>query len=65
MTFRPVKFRPLLGSSLEVDLEEQYITNENDEIMGDPTYRIKKVHSVDLPMKQRRLEFKNENPKDN
>ena len=46
------------GSSLDVDLEEQYITNENDEIMGDPTYRIKKVHSVELPLKQRCLEFK-------
>jgi len=48
------------GSSLEVDLEEQYITNENDEIMGDPTYRIKKVYSVTLPMTQRRLEFKDD-----
>ena len=46
------------GSSLDIDLEEQYITNENDEIMGDPTHRIKKVHSVKLPLKQRRLEFK-------
>jgi len=46
------------GSYLDVDLEEQYITNENDEIMGDPTYRIKKVHGVTLPSKQRMLEFR-------
>ena len=45
------------GSSLSVDLEETYITNENAEIMGDPTYRVIKVHSVELPMRQKKLDL--------
>lgn len=50
------------GSSLDVDMEEEFITNENGEMMGDPTYRIKKVHGVNLPMTQKRLEFKDDEP---
>jgi len=52
------------GSALMVDLEETYITNDNDEIVGDPTYRVIKVHGVQLPHKQTFLEFKDapENP---
>jgi len=56
--FQDGKIQAPPGSSLDVDLEEQYITNENGEIMGEPTYKIKRVHSVELPMKQRTLEFK-------
>ena len=48
------------GSYLEVDLEETYITNENDEIMGDPSYRITKVHGVTQPAEQRRMVFREE-----
>ena len=32
-----------------------YITNENDEIVGDPAYRVKKVHDVVLLPQQRTL----------
>jgi hypothetical protein len=56
--FQDGKIQAPPGSSIDVDLEEQYITNENGEIIGDPTYRIKHVHGVKLPMKQRQLEFK-------
>lgn len=51
------------GSSLSVDLEETYITNENDEMMGDPTYRVIKVHDVELPMRQKKLDLKDANLK--
>lgn len=43
------------GSYLDVDLEESYVTNENDEIIGDPTYRVKKVHGVTHEPRQRTL----------
>ena len=45
------------GSSLEVELEEQYATNKDGEIIGDSTYRIKKVYDVKLPMKQQNLKI--------
>lgn len=48
------------GSYLEVDLEETYITNENDEILGDPTYRVLKVHRVILASEQKRMEFRDD-----
>ena len=58
--FQDGKIQAPPGSSIDVDLEEQYITNENGEMIGDPTYRIKHVYGVELPMKQRQLEFKND-----
>ena len=46
------------GSSLQVDLEETYITNEDDEIISDPLYRVKKVHKVLFPSTQLKMNFK-------
>ena len=46
------------GSSLRVDLEETYITNEDDEIISDPLYRVKKVHKVLFPSSQLKMNFK-------
>ena len=40
------------GSYLDVDLNEAYITNENGEIVGEPSYRVVKVHGVVLPPEQ-------------
>ena len=40
------------GSSLDVDMEEVYITNENGEMIGEPSYRVVKVHKVVLSPKQ-------------
>lgn len=45
------------GSSLDVDLEEIFITNENGEMIGEPSYRVLKVHSVALPDRQKTLRF--------
>jgi len=46
------------GSSLDVDLEESYVTNDHGEIIGDPSYRVIKVHGVSKPLEQQTLEFK-------
>ncbi len=40
------------GSSLDVDMQEVYTTNENGEMVGEPSYRIVRVHRVSLPPKQ-------------
>ena len=40
------------GSSLDVDLEESYNTNEKGEMLGVATYRIVKVHNVEFALKQ-------------
>ena len=40
------------GSSLYVDMEEVYITSENGEMIGEPSYRVVKVHKVVLPPRQ-------------
>ena len=40
------------GSYLDVDLNEVYKTNENGEIVGEPSYRVVKVHAVVLPPEQ-------------
>jgi hypothetical protein len=48
------------GSSLDVELEETYITSEIGEVLGDPTYRVLKVHGVIKPPEQTRLEFRDE-----
>ena len=40
------------GSSLDVEMEEVYITNENGEMIRDPSYRVVKVHKVVLSPKQ-------------
>ncbi|MCA3487209.1 MAG: hypothetical protein IOD05_08875 [Rhodobacter sp.] len=50
------------GSYLDADLEETYVTNENGEIVGDATYKVKKVHGVTLPPEQHRLDFKDDDP---
>jgi hypothetical protein len=50
------------GSSLEVTLEETYITNDQGEIVGDPSYRVTKVHNVQLPRKQHEMILGNDNP---
>lgn len=46
------------GSYLDADLEETYLTNENDEIVGEPTYRLIKVHEVILASDQKRMDFR-------
>jgi hypothetical protein len=48
------------GSYLNVDLEEQYITNDLGEIVGDASYKIVAVHGVDKKHEQTRLDFKDE-----
>lgn len=53
-----MKSAPPPGSYLEVDLEETYITNENDEIMGEPTYKVLHVHGVVLASEQKKMEFR-------
>ncbi|MBO9508204.1 MULTISPECIES: VCBS domain-containing protein [Thalassospira] len=40
------------NSSLDVDLEQTVIVNENGEALEEPTYRVLKVYNVILPMKQ-------------
>ena len=40
------------GSSLDVDMQEVYVTNENGEMVREPSYRVIKVHKVVLPPKQ-------------
>ena len=40
------------GSSLDVEMAEVYRTNENGEMIGEPSYRVVKVHKVVLPSKQ-------------
>jgi hypothetical protein len=48
------------GSSLDVDLEETYITNELGELIGDPTYKILHVYAVMPPPIQTTLGFRDE-----
>lgn len=48
------------GSSLDVDLEERYITGEAGDIIGDATYRVLQVHGVTRPASQTRMEFRDE-----
>lgn len=48
------------GSSLDVTLEESYITNENGEIIGEPSYRVMKVHRVMFRSEQKRLDFRDD-----
>ena len=40
------------GSSLDVNMQEVYTTNEDGEMVGEPSYRVIKVHKVILPLKQ-------------
>ena len=37
------------GSLLDVELKEACLTNENNEIIGKPSYRIAKIYEVHLP----------------
>ena len=39
------------GSLLDVELEETYLANENNEIIGKSSYRIVKIYEVHLPTK--------------
>jgi len=48
------------GSSLDVDLEETYITNELGEAIGEPTYRVIHVHGVIPPAVQTKLDFRDD-----
>jgi len=48
------------GSSLDVDLEETYVTNESGEIDGDPSYRVIKVHKVIFPAEQVTMKLNDE-----
>ena len=48
------------GSYLEVDLEENYVTNDLGEIVGDASYKIVAVHGVHKKHEQPRLDFKDE-----
>lgn len=45
------------GSYLDVDLSEEYITNENGEMVGDPSYVITKVYGVTPPSSQPFMDF--------
>ena len=56
--FQAARVSVLPGSSLDVDLEERFITNEVGEIVGDTAYRIVKVHGVTPPQGQSRIEFR-------
>jgi len=46
------------GSYLDVNLEENYITNDLGEILGDASYKIVAVHGVHKRHEQPRLDFK-------
>jgi hypothetical protein len=46
------------GSYLDVDLEENYVTNDLGEIVGDATYKIVRVHGVQKRHEQPRFDFK-------
>ncbi len=46
------------GSYLDVDLEENYVTNDLGEIVGEATYKIVRVHGVQKRHEQPRLDFK-------
>lgn len=46
------------GSYLDADLEETYVTNELGELIGEPSYKVKKVHGVTLAPEQNRLDFR-------
>lgn len=46
------------GSYLDADLEETYVTNELGELIGEPSYKVKKVHAVNLAPEQSRLDFR-------
>lgn len=48
------------GSYLDVDLEENYVTNDLGEIVGEATYKIVRVHGVQKRHEQPRLDFKDE-----
>ncbi|MFC3181673.1 hypothetical protein [Cypionkella sinensis] len=48
------------GSYLDVDLEENYVTNDLGEIVGEATFKIVRVHGVHKRHEQPRLDFKDE-----
>lgn len=48
------------GSYLDVDLEENYVTNDLGEIVGEPNYKIVAVHGVHKIHEQPRLDFKDD-----
>lgn len=50
------------GSYLDVDLEETYVTGETGDIIGEPTYRVKKVHRVVPPVEQDFFKFEDRPP---
>lgn len=58
--FQSAKVQAPPGSALEVTLEETYITNELGEVVGDPTYKILKVHRVIPRAVQTKLDFRDE-----
>lgn len=58
--FQTDKVQAPPGSALDVVLEETYITNELGEVVGDPTYRILKVHRVIPRAVQTKLDFRDD-----
>ena len=40
------------GSSLDVQLEEAYVVNQNDEVASNPSYRIIKIYAIHPPTKK-------------
>ncbi len=56
--FQANKVQAPPGCALEVTLEETYITNDLGEVVGDPTYKILKVHGVIPRPVQTKLDFR-------
>lgn len=56
--FQSNKVQAPPGCALEVTLEETYITNDLGEVVGDPTYKILKVHRVIPKPVQTKLDFR-------
>lgn len=50
------------GSYLDVDLEESYVTGDTGEMIGEPSYRVRKVHGVVPPPEQDFLRFEDREP---
>ena len=54
--FQSGKVQAPPGSTLEVDLEESFMINDNDEIASEATYRVIKVNKVNLPPTQLKID---------
>ena len=54
--FQSGKVQAPPGSTLEVDLEESFMINDNDEIASEATYRVIKVNKVNIRPTQLKID---------